>query len=129
MTTFPRPVAGGTPVPDWDVRVLDLPAVVTLPDPAQPPLDPLVDAALDAVLAVAAQSPASHRPIGDLARAGVVAIQTSQGAFEIHETLLGWTLVLAAGSPDPGDLAEAARIRAQRLARLRRQPGTGKPSG
>jgi hypothetical protein len=125
VTGFPRqPRYTDGPRPDWDVSVLDVPAVLAVPDPLSTSDDPLIQAAIDALLAVAADRPAGYRPIGDLARAGVVAIHTSHGCFEVQETLLGWTLVPAEATPDIRDLAEAARLRAYRLARERRGPGS-----
>jgi hypothetical protein len=111
----------GNPTPDWDTSVLDLPVVLDVPDRVTPDLaDPLLAAALEALLATAAGMPGRPYPIGNLGRAGVVAIRTSAGAFEIRETLLGWVLVIACGDPDPYDLAGAARLRAHRLALARR---------
>jgi hypothetical protein len=107
--------------------VLDRPVVRDVPARLPADLDPLVGAAVAALLAVIdGEGDASDR-IGELARAGVVAIRTTHGALAPTETLLGWVLVRTWGDPDAASLAAAARLRASRLARERRQ-GCGGPS-
>jgi len=75
---------------------------------------------------VASEPEASDR-IGELARAGVVALRTAHGSLAPTETLLGWVLARTWGDPDAASLAVAAGLRARRLARERRQ-GCGGPS-
>lgn len=111
----------------WDLSVLDAPVVLTLPDqlPDQP--DPLLLDALETLIAFLLREPSSSQRIGQLAQTGIVGLHTSSGCLEVHETLLGWTLVHAAGTPDPSDLAAAARLRARRLAGERAHD-RGRPS-
>jgi hypothetical protein len=120
-----NPAAG--PPPDWDIGVLDHPVVLDVPDQLPPDPRPLLDAAIAAMVATAAGDAAATYRIGELARAGVVALRTSHGSFQLRESLLGWILVRGWGDPDPVDLAEAARFRAHRLARERRTGCAGAP--
>jgi hypothetical protein len=130
MTHLPRPrrEGGATPneEPDWDVRVLDRPVILDVPDrlPADP--DPLLAAAVRAMAATVFGDPAAPDRVAELGRAGVVALRTSAGSFELRESLAGWLLVRAWGDPDLADLAAAARLRAVRLAGERRR-GCGDP--
>ena len=113
--------------PDWDIRVLDHPVVIDVPDQLPPDPGPLLEAAIAAmIVTVAGDAAATHR-VGELARAGVVALRTSIGSFQLRESLLGWILVRGWGDPDPVDLAEAAQLRARRLARERRTGCAGSP--
>lgn len=110
--------------PDWDLTVLDHPVVLDIPDtlltghPENE--DPLLRACIQALTLTHERHPHAHVRIGDLGRAGVVALRTGAGNLELHETLLGWVLAHAWGDPDQHDLATAARLRAHRLARERR---------
>jgi hypothetical protein len=117
--TFSDETPDDSPV-DWDLRVLDTPVVLDIPDtlPDQP--DPLLLAAIEVLVAALLGDHAAARRIGELARSGVVALRTSAGCLEVHETLLGWTLTRTWGEPDALDLAAAARLRARRLAGERR---------
>jgi hypothetical protein len=120
MITTPAPF-DETP-PDWDLSALDTPAVLDIPDQIPDHPDQLLLIGLEAlVLSLLGDRNASER-IAELARAGIVALRTSSGCLEVHETLLGWTLTRAWGNPDPADLAGAARLRAHRLAAERRHP-------
>jgi hypothetical protein len=125
MTTRPTTSSAGS-CSDWDTRVLDDPVVLDVPDqlPAQP--DKLLTTAVDAMSATMAGHHDASDHVAALAHAGVVAVRTSSGSLELHETLLGWVLVRAWGDPDPADLAVAARLRAHQLARERRD-GCGSP--
>lgn len=120
MTTG-RDQPASRPVPAWDVRVLDRPVVLDIPErlPADP--DPPMTAAVAALLGSLSGDPDSSDRIGDLARAGVVAVRTAHGSLALTETLLGWVFVRVWGDPDPVGLAAAAWLRADRLARERRQ--------
>ena len=100
---------------DWDLSVLDHPTIVDLPDTLPENPDPLVSSALDAVVAFFLHDLDRCDRLARLAHTGIVALRSSTGTLEIHETLLGWTLTHAAGTPDPHDLAAAARLRAHRL--------------
>jgi hypothetical protein len=115
------------PAPDWDLRVLDVPVVLHIPEHIPPHPDPLLVAAVETLLATAAGEHSASRRISHLGRAGVVAIRTSAGSLELRETLLGWILVRGDGTPDPSDLAGAARLRAWRLAAERRSGCGGPP--
>jgi hypothetical protein len=131
----PRPASHPAIEPDWDVGVLARPVVLDVPDllPADP--DPLLTAAVAAMAATAFGDPQAPDRVAELGRAGVVALRTSSGSFELRESLIGWLLVRAWGDPDPADLAAAAELRAERLAAERRgwrgdtppdQPGAGR---
>jgi hypothetical protein len=76
----------------------------------------------DASAAVGGDNEAAAR----LGAAGVVAVTATDGVFEVHETVDGWTLVATSGTPDVADLAMAARIRAGRLA-VQRRTRRGQP--
>ncbi|PLS75692.1 MAG: hypothetical protein CYG61_06110, partial [Actinobacteria bacterium] len=55
-----------------------------------------------------------------LGRAGVVAVRSGGRSFEVRETLESWELFASpVPTPDAGDLAGAAVIRARRLAEAR----------
>jgi hypothetical protein len=123
MTAIPDPCA-----PAWDVRVLDRPVILDVPDRLPHDPDPLLSAAVAAMSATAFAAPDAPDRVGELGRAGVVAVRTSAGSFELRESLLGWLLVHASGDPDPTDLAAAARVRAQRLAGERRDGCGATPS-
>jgi hypothetical protein len=109
---------------DWDLAVLETPTVLDLPGQIPENPEPLLLEALEALVANFLNEPSSPERVGQLARTGIVALHTSSGSLELHETLLGWTLVQTVGTPDPHDLATAARLRAHRLAGERRHhPG------
>ncbi|WP_322779379.1 hypothetical protein [Frankia sp. Cas4] len=107
------------PLPAWDTTVLDTATIIDIPDrlPEQP--DPHLRLALAAMTSQAAGHPDTTIRVARLAHAGIVAIRTSIGCFEIRELLDGWLLVHHPGDPDPTDLAAAALLRARRLARTR----------
>ena len=109
---------------DWDLSVLDTPILLDLPDPFPEHPEPHLITALEALIASLLGDPTSSQRLGHLAQTGVVALRTSSGCLEIHETLLGWTLKQSWGNPDPRDLAAAARLRAHRLAGERRHDGS-----
>jgi hypothetical protein len=93
---------------DWDTGVLHG-AVVADAHPASPH-------AADAAAALAGDSDAAGR----LGVAGIVALRSSAGMFEVQEDVDGWGLVASAGTPDVPGLAMAAVIRAARLYAERR---------
>jgi len=126
----PRPHGDAAPneAPDWDVRVLDRPVILDVPDRLPADLDPPLAAAVAAMVATVFDDPTAPDRVADLGRAGVVALRTSAGSFELRESLAGWLLVRAWGDPDLLDLAVAARLRADRLAGERRR-GCGDPPG
>ena len=105
---------------DWDLTVLDNPVILEIPDQLPDHPDPLLITSVDALLAHFLGEGTSSEQIGHLAHTGIVALHTSSGTLEIHETLLGWTLAHATGTPDPTDLATATRLRAHRLSNERR---------
>ena len=105
-------MTSGLGPPDWNVEVLARPLVVDAD-----PTGLSGDTAATAAAAVAGHGEA----VRALGRNGVVAVRSAGRAFEVHETLDGWILVDAElPTPDLGDLAAAARVRASRLAELRR---------
>jgi hypothetical protein len=127
MTAIPNPRSPDDdpprtpePEPDWDIRVLERPVVLDIPDqlPADP--NPLLAAAVAAMTATVFGDPAAADRVAELGKAGVVALRTSSGSFELRESLIGWLLVKAWGDPDPADLAAAAALRAVELAQERR---------
>lgn len=105
---------------DWDLSVLDHPVLLQIPEQSPEHPDPHLIATLEAVVAALVGDPTGSPRLAELAHTGVLAVRTSTGVLEIHETLLGWTLKPAWGTPDLSDLAAAARLRAHRLARERR---------
>ena len=125
MTT-PTDAFDNTPT-DWDVTVLDIPVVLDIPDQLPDHPDPLLITAVQALVSSLLNEPTGSEQVGHLARNGIVALRTSSGCLELHETLLGWTLKRSWGTPDPTDLATAARLRAHRLAGERRR-GCGGPA-
>ena len=106
--------------PAWDLSVLRTPTVLTIPAQVPDNPDPLLISTLETLVASLLNEDSASERIGALAHTGVVALRTSSGTLEIHETLLGWTLARTWGQPDPTDLAAAAQIRAHRLAAERR---------
>jgi hypothetical protein len=131
VTDIPRPRPSSdpetVPCPDWDVRVLDRPVVLDVPELLPDNDDPLLSAAVAAMLATVEGDLTAADRIAELGRAGVVALRTVAASFELRETLLGWVLVRGWGDPDPADLAVAARLRAARLAVERRRGCGGSP--
>jgi hypothetical protein len=107
------------PRPAWDTRVLHHPTVLDIPDQLPDRPDPQVALAVVAMERQTAGDPAAGRLIARLAHAGVVALRTTGGAFELRETLDGWLLARHDGDPEPAELAAAAELRAHRLARAR----------
>lgn len=118
--------------PGWDLSVLENPVVLDVPDALSTDpsaqQDPLLRACIDALALTFDRNPEAPTRIGDLARAGVVALRTSAGSLEVRETVLGWVLAHAWGDPDGDDLATAARLRAHRLAGERHVVCGGPPT-
>jgi hypothetical protein len=107
---------------DWDISVLAEPRVVNA-DPSGLS-GPLAVTAAEGLAALhAADTIAARTAARVLGPAGVVAVRDPAGVVEVHETIDGWQLVAAAvPTPDLGDLAGAATVRAVRLAEARRAP-------
>lgn len=111
------PVAGPA---DWDTHVLTRPQVLDADATGRSgPLAATATAALAAVGDGNAEAAAASAAI--LGRAGVVAVRGGGRSFEVRETLESWELAASpVPTPDAGDLAGAAVIRARRLAEARR---------
>ena len=105
---------------DWDVSVLGRPLALDAdPSGLSGALAVTAAAGVAAVGAGAEAVAAQHASI--LGRAGVVAVRAGGRAFEVRETLDGWEMTRAeVPTPDPGDLAVAAAIRAAGLTEGRR---------
>jgi hypothetical protein len=115
MTTTP-------PAPRWDTRVLDTPLVLDLPARLSAHPDRLTRTAVAAMAAQAEGHPDAPALVACLGHAGVVAVRTPTGTFEVRELRDGWLLVTSPGDPDPLDLAIAAHLRARGLAHERTRP-------
>jgi hypothetical protein len=115
------------PPPAWDTRVLHHPQILDVPDRLGQNPDPRVALAVVAVERQTAGDANAPKLLARLAHAGVVALRTGDGAFELRETADGWLLVGHPGDPDPAELAAAAEVRARRLARTRRRPDPDTP--
>ena len=105
---------------DWDTGVLRRPQVLDA-DPTGRS-GPLADAAASALAAV--QSGDGEEAVAAaaiLGPAGVVAVRTGRGSFEVRETLGGWGLAASSvPTPEADELGAAALVRAWRLAEARR---------
>lgn len=112
-----RPVTGSA---DWGSAVLRHPQVVDAdPTGRSGRLAATAAAALVALSHGDGESAAGAAAI--LGPAGVVAVRSATGTFEVHETPEGWELVPSpVPTPDAGDLGAAALVRAWRLAEARR---------
>lgn len=105
-----------TTPPLWDTRVLDTPVVLDLPARLSAHPDLLTRTAVAAMAAQAEGHFDAPALVARLGHAGVVAVRTPTGTFEVRELLDGWLLVTAPGDPNPLDLAISAHLRARRLA-------------
>ena len=111
-----RPVTGSA---DWDTAVLRHPQVVDA-DPTGRS-GPLAAAAAALVALAHGDGESAAGAAAILGPAGVVAVRSATGTFEVHETPNGWELVPSpVPTPDAGDLGAAALVRAWRLAEARR---------